>query len=81
MTRIIEHAEASPIAVPKDSVPGSHIHICRCGLTRSAPLCDGTHRIARSEKPGSLVRYIKHGDDLVAEGVEVVPVGGVNHGA
>ena len=73
MTRIIEHEDTSPIAVAKDSVPGSHIHVCRCGLTQGPPLCDGSHRIARSEKPGRLVRYTKHEDALVAEEVEVRP--------
>lgn len=73
MTRIIEHAETSPIAVPKDSVPGSHIHVCRCGLTRDAPLCDGSHRVARREQPGRLVRYSQQGEELVAEEVEVRP--------
>ena len=74
MTRIIEQSETSPIAVAKDSVPGSHIHVCRCGLTRNAPLCDGSHRVARNETAGSLVRYSRQGDDLVAEEVQVVPV-------
>lgn len=71
MTRIIEHTESSPFAVPKDSVPGSHIHICRCGLTRNAPLCDGTHRATRNEPPGRLLRYVRRGDELVAEEVQV----------
>lgn len=73
MTRIIEHTETSPIAIAKDSVPGSHIHICHCGLTRSAPLCDGSHRVARQEKAGRLVRYSQQGSELVAEEVEVKP--------
>lgn len=73
MTRIVEHTETGPVAVPKDSVPGSHIHVCRCGLSRAPPLCDGTHRIARRETPGVLVRYAQQGDTLVAEPVEVHP--------
>lgn len=74
MTRIVEHTETSPIAIPKDSVPGAHIHVCRCGLSQTPPLCDGTHRITRNEPPGRLLRYQRVGDQLVAQDVEVKPV-------
>ena len=72
MTRIIENSHTGPIAVPKDSVPGANIHVCRCGLSRAPPLCDGTHRIARNETPGHLVRYRAVGDGLVAQDVAIV---------
>ena len=74
MTRIIEHTETGPLAVDKDSVPGAHIHVCRCGLSQRPPLCDGTHRITRNEPAGRLVRYQRRGDQFVAEDVEVVPL-------
>lgn len=73
MTRIVEHTATGPIAVDKDSVPGAHIHVCRCGLSQKPPLCDGTHRITRNETSGRLVRYQRVGDALVAEDVDVVP--------
>lgn len=73
MTRIVEHSATGPIAVAKDSVPGAHIHVCQCGLSRTPPLCDGSHRVTRNETPGRLVRYSGTGRDLVAEDVEVVP--------
>lgn len=74
MTRIIESSQTGPVAIPKDSVPGAHIHVCRCGLSQKPPLCDGTHRITRNEPAGRLVRYERIGDELVAQAVDVTPV-------
>lgn len=74
MTRIIESSQTGPVAITKDSVPGAHIHVCRCGLSQKPPLCDGTHRITRNEPAGRLVRYERIGDDLVAQDVDVAPV-------
>ena len=74
MTRIIESSHTGPVAIPKDSVPGANIHVCRCGLSQKPPLCDGTHRITRNEPTGRVVRYERVGDELVAQDVDVTPV-------
>jgi CDGSH-type Zn-finger protein len=71
MTRILERSETGPIAIAKESVTGTHIHICRCGLSKSQPFCDGSHKITREERGDELVRYVRDGDRLVARPVEV----------
>jgi CDGSH-type Zn-finger protein len=38
-------------------VGGEEKYICRCGLSKNQPFCDGSHKLTRSEDPGKLYWY------------------------
>lgn len=58
MTRVIVHSEQSPVAIKKsDLPPGEAIYVCRCGLSKSQPFCDGSHKKTLREETGRLYRY------------------------
>jgi CDGSH-type Zn-finger protein len=66
MTRLVSHTATGPLAVPKDSVAGDHLYVCRCGLSASPlGLCDGSHKASRDEQPGRVYLYERIDGKLV----------------
>jgi CDGSH-type Zn-finger protein len=64
MPRLVRLEATGPIRIdPKDFPRDAEgnlkpMFICACGLTRSLPFCDGTHKACRaSEQPGRLYVY------------------------
>ena len=59
MSREILHEEQGPqeiIALDKKS-----IYICRCGLSKNQPLCDGSHKKTSDEEAGKVYQYKEDG--------------------
>jgi CDGSH-type Zn-finger protein len=58
MAREVTHEERGP-AVLDDDDKGDDglIYVCRCGLTDSKPLCDGSHRATADEADGVVYKY------------------------
>ena len=54
MTRVIRHDENRP---EKINVDGESRAICMCGLSKTKPLCDGSHRETTNEENGKLYEY------------------------
>lgn len=54
MARLVRHEGTGPYRLePQEKA----VFICGCGLTRTFPFCDGTHKTCRDEEPGRIYRY------------------------
>jgi CDGSH-type Zn-finger protein len=58
MARMIRHEATGPIEVPPQD---KSVWICACGLTKDAPFCDGSHKLAKQQEEAGKV-YVYDGE-------------------
>ena len=54
MARIVKRTYSEPY---KLVVGGEEKYLCRCGLSKNQPFCDGSHKLAKGEDTGRLYWY------------------------
>lgn len=58
-----------PAAFPRDAQGNlKNMFICACGLTKTPPFCDGTHKgTCPNEKPGMVYTYDPNTKQVISE--------------
>lgn len=61
---MIRHELTGPVRIDPQDKPA---FVCGCGLTKSFPLCDGSHKACAKEDGSKLYTYDKAGEKIIDE--------------